>query len=87
MGIFFDVLTGVLQRDTLSPFLFILTLDYVLRTSVDKIKELGLTLSKSTSRRHPATTITDADYAVDLEIFDDTIANATTLLQNLRRAA
>ena len=84
---FFDVLAGVLQGDTLAPFLFILTLDYVLRTSVDTIKELGLTLSKSTSRRYPTTTITDADYADDLAIFADTIADATTLLHNLERAA
>ena len=36
---FFDVLAEVLLGDTLAPFLFILTLDYILRTSVDKIKE------------------------------------------------
>ena len=82
----FDVLAGVLQGDTLAHF--ILTLDCsVLHTSVDKIKELGLTLSKSTSRHYPTPTTTDADYADDLAIFADTIANATILLHNLERAA
>ena len=35
----FDIVAGVLQGDTLAPYLFIICLDYVLRTSIDKIKE------------------------------------------------
>ena len=30
---YFDIVTGVLQGDTLAPYLFIICLDYVLRTS------------------------------------------------------
>ena len=41
-----DVNAGVLQGDTLAPLLFIITLDYVLITSIDENKDLGLTLSK-----------------------------------------
>ena len=33
---YFDIVAGVLQGDTLSPYLFILCLEYVLRTSIDK---------------------------------------------------
>ena len=58
---YFDIVTGVLQGDTLAPYLFIICLDYVLRTSIDKIKENGFELTKKRSRRYPATTITDAD--------------------------
>ena len=36
---YFDIVAGVLQGDTLAPFLFIICLDYVLRTSIDKIRE------------------------------------------------
>ena len=36
---FFDIVTGVLQGDTLASHLFILCLDYVLQTSIDLIKE------------------------------------------------
>ena len=36
---FFDVVAGILQGDTLAPFLFILYLDYVLRTTIDLMKE------------------------------------------------
>ena len=33
----FDIWAGILQGDTLAPFLFIIVIDYVLRMSVDKI--------------------------------------------------
>ena len=48
---YFDIVSGVLQRDTLAPYLFIISLDYVLRTSIDKIKENGFDQTKKRSRR------------------------------------
>ena len=69
---YFDIVAGVLQGDTLAPYLFIICLDYVLRTSIDKIKENGFELTKKRSRRYPATTITDADYADDIAILANT---------------
>ena len=78
---------GVLQGDTLAPYLFIICLDYVLRTSIDKIKENGFELTKKRSRRYPATTITDADYADDIAILANTPVQAETLLHSLERAA
>ncbi|CAH1277215.1 Hypp9511 [Branchiostoma lanceolatum] len=59
---FFHIHAGVLQGDTLAPFLFIIALDYVLRTSIDPHNNLGFTLKQARSRRHPAKLITDADY-------------------------
>ena len=67
--------------------LFIICLDYVLRTSIDKIKENGFELTKKRSRRYPATTITDADYADDIAILANTPDQAETLLHSLERAA
>ena len=61
---YFDIVTGVLLGDTLAPYLFIIYLDYVLRTSIDKIKDNDFKLIKE-RRRYPAQTITDADYADD----------------------
>ena len=84
---FFDILAGVLQGDTLAPFLFVVCLDDVLRTSVDKISNFGLTLTKARGCRYPATTITDADYADDLALISDTIAEAEALLHIPERAA
>ena len=84
---FFNICAGVLQGDTLAPFLFILCLDYVLRCSIDKIKENGFTLKRSTSRRHPDVKITDADYADDLALISDSIQGATAFLHSLEKVA
>ena len=63
---YFDIVADVLQGDTLAPYLFIICLDYVLRTLIDKIKENSFELTKKRSRRYPAKTITDANYADDM---------------------
>ena len=84
---FFDIVAGVLQGDTLAPFLFIICLDYVLRTSIDLMSERGFTLKKARSRRHPAETITDADYADDLALLANTPAQAESLLHSLEQSA
>ena len=63
---YFDIVAGVLQGDKLDPYIFIICLDYVLRTSIDKIREDGFELTKNRSRRYPAKTITDANYADDI---------------------
>ena len=80
---YFDVVAGVLLGDTLAPYLFIICLDYVLRTSIAKIKENGFELTKKRSRRYPAKTITDADYADDIPILKNTPDQAETLLHSL----
>ena len=46
-----------------------------------------MTLTKARSRRYPAITITDADYADDLALMADTIADAQSLLHSLEIAA
>ena len=84
---YFDIVAGVLQGDILAPYLFIIYLDYVLRTSIDKIKENGVELTKKRSRRYPAKTITDADYTDDIVIQANTPVQAETLLHTLERAA
>ena len=69
---YFDIVAGVLQGDTLAPYLFILCLDYVLRTSIEKIKENGFELTKKRSRLYPAETINNVDYADDIAILANT---------------
>ena len=66
---YFDISTGVLQGDILVPYLFIIGLDYVLRTSIDLMKENAFNLGKERSLRYSAQTITDADYASDIAFF------------------
>ena len=84
---YFDIVAGVLQGGTLAPYLFIICLDYVLRTSIDKISEIGFELTKKRSRRYTAKTITDADYADDIALLANTPNQAETLLHSLERAA
>ena len=83
----FDILAGVLQGDTLAPFLFILVLDYVLRISLDSNNNLGLLLSSRQGSRRPAQHLTDLDFADDLALIAESIKNAETLLQSLEEAA
>ena len=74
---FFDIVSGVLQGDTLAPFLFIHGLDYVLRISADLHADLGFTLTRARSSRYLAQFITDVDYADDLALLSDTTEDAT----------
>ena len=84
---YFDIVAGVLKGDTLAPYLFIICLDYVLRTSIDLMKEKGVQRTKERSRRYPAQTITDADYADDIALLANTLARAESLLHSLEQAA
>ena len=84
---YFDIVAGVLQEDTLAPYLYIIYLDYVLRTSIDKIRENGFELTKKRNRRYPAKPITDADYADDIAILANTPDQAETQLHSLEQAA
>ena len=84
---YFDIVAGVLQGDTLSSYLFIICLDYMLRTSIDKMKDNSFKLGKERSRSYPTQTITDADYADDIAILVNTPTQAETLLHSLKRAA
>ena len=59
----------------------------MLRTSIDKIRENGFELKKKRSRRYPAKTITDADYADDIALLANTPNQVDTLLHSLERAA
>ena len=83
---YFDIVAGILQGDTLAPYLFIICLDYVRRISIDKTRENGSELTKKRSSRYPAKTITDADYTDDIAILANTPNQAETLLHSLERA-
>ena len=83
---YFDIVAGVLQGDTLAPFLFIMCLDYVLRTFIDLMKENGFNLAKERSRGYPAQTIMDADYAGDIALLANLPTPYESLLHSLEWA-
>ena len=76
----------MLQRDAFTSYLFIICLDYVLRTSLDTMKDNGFKLT-GWSRRYHAETIMDADNADYIGLLVNTPAQANTLQHSLERAA
>ena len=83
----FDIVAGVQQGDTLAPYLFIILLDYVCRTSIDIMKDKGFKLAKERSRKYLAKTIAEADYADEIALLANTPTQGESLLHGLKRAA
>ena len=50
---FFDISADVLQGDTVAPYLFIICLYYVLRTSIDLMKENVFRLERQEADNTP----------------------------------
>ena len=81
---YFDIVAGVLQGDTLPPYLFTICIEH---PSI-KFKENGFKLTKEANKRsYPAKIITDNDYADDIALLANAPAQAETLLHCLERAA
>ena len=53
--------------------------------SIDKIRENGFELKKKRSRRHPAKTIIDADYADDIALLANTPNQAEGVMRGCPR--
>ena len=84
---FINISGGVLQGDTLAPFLFIICLDYVLKKALDRNNDLGFTVIERRSKIYPAIKITDMDYADDLDIITIKTIEAIILLHKIENAA
>ena len=82
-----NILCGVVQCDTLAPFIFIICLDYVLKKALDRNNDLGFTLIARRRKIYPAIQITDMDYTDDLAIITDKINEAIILLNLIEHAA
>ena len=78
----FDTTSGILQGDTLSPHLFILLVDYILRQSL--VDEDGFTLKPANGRRHPVVTLTALAYVDDVAITCDSASGAESTLRWLQ---
>ena len=80
----FEILAGVLQGDTLAPYLFVIVLDYALREAIDgREEELGFHLTKRRSRRIGPTVLTDLDFADDIALLSEEMSQAQTLLNRV----
>ena len=75
----FVIHAGVLQEDTLAPFLFVIVLDYILLQD----EELGFTVTPRRSRQIPGKAITDLDFADDIALLSNDLEQAQRLLSNV----
>lgn len=77
----FDILAGVLQGDTLAPYLFVIVLDYALKVAIDgKEEKLGFQLVRRQSRRIGPEVVTDLDFADDIALLSEQVHQAQELL-------
>ena len=84
---FINISGGVLQCDTLAPFLFIICLDYVLKKALDRHNDIRFTLIEKRIKRYPAIKMKDVDYADALAIVTDKTNEAIILLHKIEQAA
>ena len=82
----FTTTTGVLQGDTLAPYLFVIVVDYILRQSVGFNNAKGLYIKPNKTQRDPAKFLTDLDYADDIALTAQ-ISDAQQLLTSLEVAS
>ena len=84
---FFETVDGLLQGDTLAPYLFIIALDYAMRQAIGNESNLGFTLDRSRSRRHPAKEIFDTDVADCIALLSNTLEQVQLLLSLVEPSA
>ena len=84
----FDILTGVLQGDTLAPFLFAIVVDYIMRQTIGEDAEsLGFKIERRRSRRIGPQIVSDLDFADDIALLSEEISSAQRFLYNLENEA
>ena len=81
----FKTTSGVLQRDTPSPYLFIVPLDYALKKTLQD--DVGFVVHKRIGRRHPAINIGALAYADDICLLAESIDDVECSLHRLETSA
>ena len=84
----FNILAGVLQGGTLSPYLFIIVIDYVMRTALKgREDKLGFQLRKRKSRRVSPISVIDMDFVDDIAIVRERIKEAQEMVIRVEKSA
>ena len=80
----FEIQAGVLQGDTLAPYLFVIVVDYALRDAISgREEELGFQIERRQSRRIGPEVLTDLDFADDIALLSSEIHQAQSLLSKV----
>ena len=86
----FNLSAGVLQRDTLAPYLFVLVVDYVLRCAIPD-DSYGFIISPRVGTRSrtssPAVAVSDLDFADDIALLSHNHGDAQALLTSVEQEA
>jgi len=81
----FGTTSGVLQGDTLAPYLFVIVMDYIMRISLTA--EDGYTVRRRMSARHAAVRIPALAYADDAALLSDNGESAQRQLHRFETAS
>jgi hypothetical protein len=83
----FNTESGILQGDTLAPFLFLLYMDLVIRATLEGSEEHGFEVEKRRSSRYPGVRVAAMAYADDVVLLSSSAHGAQQLLTRLENAA
>lgn len=84
----FHITAGVLQGDTLAPYLFVIMIDYALRmATMEREEELGFTINKRKSKRVGPEIVTDLDFADDIALTSNDANQAQELLSHVEHSS
>ena len=76
----FVTTSGILQGDTLAPYLFVIVVDYILRYSLDSVRTKGMDIKPMSTSRDQHKYLTDLDYADDIALTTALLKDAQELL-------
>ena len=83
---FFDLGVGVLQGDTLAPYLFVLVIDWVMRNALID-PSLGFFIRDRVGTRSrcisPALYVSDLDFADDIAVLSSNATNMQTMILSI----
>ena len=87
---YFNLGVGVLQGDTLAPYLFVLVIDWIMRKSVPDA-QLGFCVREHVGTRSrftsPAVFVTDLVFADDIAVLSSSASNMQTMILSIEKWA
>ena len=81
----FDIQAGVLQGDTLAPYLFIITVEYCMRQAIKSHPEYCFAINPAKSKRIKANKISDLEFANDIALMADSAEEVADLMRAVKR--